>query len=96
MTQSEDAPPPDEGIRPGRRRAILLGVAASVVAVLAVFLAPVLGNFGGLWPIVPVIALAVISYQRRGSGFGVGVAWGCGVILVIAGGACISFLMTYQ
>jgi len=98
MTEPDnfDGPADDEahagGVPPGRRREIMLGVFAVVMAVVAAILAPVFGRLGGFWVVVPLVALVVISYQRRGTGFGVGVAWGCAVILVLGGGACIALI----
>lgn len=86
----------DGGVDPRRRREIMLGVGAVVLAVLAALLAPAFGRFGGFWVVVPLVALVLISYERRGTGFGVGVAWGCAVILVVGGGACIALLASFR
>ncbi len=94
--ETPPSPPSGEPPSPERRRAVLTGFGAAILAVAAILLAPFLGNLGALWFFLPIVALAVVAYQRRGTGFGVGAAFGCGVALLIGGGACIALLMSFQ
>lgn len=95
---------PEQPDQPPRGRQIAAGVGAAVLATLAVFGLPIM--FGGIlgsglfsiWLAVPVV-LIVLGQQisrRRGSGFGLGVAWGCGIILLLAGGLCIALINSFD